>query len=111
MGAEIHWLGRAGGAAVLRGAGRDPVGGGEIASWQKQHGSSLDQKYGAELQSTDQRSAGISQQGATTLQQESAALQKRWTEGLARIEAPLAEQSRSGATRLKGWDDPGWKTW
>src|SRR5207248_2074777 len=84
----------------------------DAGAWQKQHAGTLDQKYGAELQSTDQRSAGIAQQGAATLEQQSADLRRQWTQGLARIQAPLAEQSKSaGSPRLNRWDDPAWKTW
>ena len=42
----------------------------EAGAWQRQHADSLDQKYGAELQSADQRSAGIAQEGERTLEQQ-----------------------------------------
>jgi DNA segregation ATPase FtsK/SpoIIIE-like protein len=84
----------------------------EAGAWQKQNVDSLEHKYGAELQSADQRSAGIAQEGERTLEQQSADLRQRWADGLRRIEAPLAQQSKSaGSPRLLHWDDPAWKTW
>ena len=59
------------------------------------------------------KSADQTRQSASTLEQETAALRQRWADGLSRIQAPLAEQSKSaaGAARLNRWDDPAWKTW
>ncbi len=79
----------------------------ELEEWRTQKLAELKQKYETELANigsrTTQRQDNLKQQFAS----DRGNLEKRWHDGLVKIQEPISEEGASGAP----WGDPSWDNW
>jgi len=83
----------------------------EATAWQKQHADTIEQKHGAEMHAAQQKHDDQLRSSNEKLEQDTAALKRRWHDGLMAIRTPLAQQKAGGAATITRWDDPAWAQW
>ena len=83
----------------------------EVTAWQKQHADSVEQKHAAEMQGAQQKHEAQLHATKAALEQETVALKREWSDGLAAIRTPLAQQRAGGSAAPDRWDDPAWSAW
>jgi DNA segregation ATPase FtsK/SpoIIIE, S-DNA-T family len=79
----------------------------ELEQWRTRKLAELKQRYEAELAKIDARLQSRQKEIGGRHDAERAALETRWSDGLAAIQAPMQED---GMTPI-AWNDPSWKKW
>ena len=83
----------------------------EATAWQKQHAEVIEQKHAAEMQAAQQRHEAQVRAANEQFAADTAALKRRWHDGLLAIRAPLQHQKAGGAATITRWDDAAWRSW
>jgi len=79
----------------------------ELEQWRTKKLEELKQKYETERKNIGQRTSQRQNELNEQFRAARAALEKRWSEGLQKIQAPMQEEG-GGAV---AWDDPSWEHW
>jgi S-DNA-T family DNA segregation ATPase FtsK/SpoIIIE len=79
----------------------------ELEEWRTRKLSELKQKYETELANIGSRTTQKQEKLKAQFAADRAELEKRWHEGLVKIQEPISEEGASGAP----WGDASWETW
>jgi DNA segregation ATPase FtsK/SpoIIIE-like protein len=83
----------------------------ELTEWYDTRKKEMTDAQARETEEARVKGAARKQANETWHDRAMADLRRHWSEGLARIQAPISDSGRTGGQAIKNWDDPAWKSW
>ncbi|HSW46952.1 MAG TPA: FtsK/SpoIIIE domain-containing protein, partial [Phycisphaerae bacterium] len=83
----------------------------EVEQWRQRREAELKQGYENEIRAADERHSRQTTRIREEHDEERAALRQHWEDGLARIQAPIDENSSVGAELFPDWQSEVWNDW